>query len=224
VQKIILTLIRITAFILTIILCRWIFQQQFSTVPNLICIVGTMLAIFLIVFIGRRILDSNPTIERLNWVTTIVHALLMVLFGIAILKAVQTAGSWQGCVIPFPRRIGLVFISITGFFVLLTVANLALSGLGTPFAIVLSRRLATSCLYTWTRNPMVLSMILFLLAVGLWLQSTLFIVWVLVLAAPAELTFLKVYEERELEIRFGQSYRDYKARTSFLWPKKPKRD
>jgi protein-S-isoprenylcysteine O-methyltransferase Ste14 len=31
-----------------------------------------------------------------------------------------------------------------------------------------------------------------------------------------------LYEERELEIRFGQSYREYKARTSFLWPRKPR--
>jgi protein-S-isoprenylcysteine O-methyltransferase Ste14 len=183
-----------------------------------------MLAIFPIVFIGRRTLDSNPTIEHLNWVTTIVHALLMVLFGIAIIKAIQTGRTWQGWVIPVPRSIGLFLVCITGFITLLTVANLALSGLGAPFAIALSKRLATSWLYTWTRNPMVLSMILFLLAVGLWLQSTLFMVWVLVFAASAELTFLKVYEERELEIRFGSSYRDYKARTSFLWPRKPKSD
>jgi protein-S-isoprenylcysteine O-methyltransferase Ste14 len=223
-QKMILSFTRITAFILTLILCRWIFRQQFSITLNFLCIVGTMLTIFPIVFIGRRILDLNPTTERLNWVTTIVHALLMVLFGIAILRAIQTAGRWQGWVIPVDHRIGLFLIGVTGFFVLLTVANLALSGLGAPFAIALSRRLATSWLYTWTRNPMVLSMILFLLAVGLWLQSALFMVWVLALPVSAELTYLKLYEERELEIRFGQSYRDYKARTSFLWPKKPRRD
>ena len=105
---------------------------------------------------------------------------------------------------------------------LLTVANLALRGLGAPFDIVLSRRLATDWMYTWTRNPMVLATLACLLSVGLWLQSGLFVAWVLILVTPAWVVYLKLYEERELEIRFGQSYREYKARTSFLWPRKPR--
>jgi protein-S-isoprenylcysteine O-methyltransferase Ste14 len=106
---------------------------------------------------------------------------------------------------------------------LLTVANLAIQGLGAPFAIALSRRLATNWLYARTRNPMVLATLAWFVAIGLLLQSTLFVVWVLLLVAPVEIVVLKVYEERELEIRFGQSYRDYKAKTSFLWPKKTKK-
>ena len=39
--------------------------------------------------------------------------------------------------------------------------------------------------------------------------------------SPTLLFFVKVYEERELEIRFGPSYQDYKARTPMLFPKKP---
>jgi protein-S-isoprenylcysteine O-methyltransferase Ste14 len=70
---------------------------------------------------------------------------------------------------------------------------------------------------------MVLATLAWFIAIGLLLQSTLFVVWVLLLVAPVEIVVLKVYEERELEIRFGQSYRDYKARTSFLWPKKTKK-
>jgi len=34
--------------------------------------------------------------------------------------------------------------------------------------------------------------------------------------------FLKAFEERELEIRFGASYLEYKARTPMLWPRRPK--
>lgn len=223
-RQTILKLLQVTAFVLTLILLLWIAKQQFSTTLNLFCIVGTLLVIFPIVLIGRKLLDLNPTIERLKWVTTMVHALVMVLLGIAMIKAIQTGRTWQGWVIGVPRSISLILVYITGFIAFLTVANLALSGLGAPFAIALSRRLATSWLYTCTRNPMVLSTFLFLLAVGLWLQSALFMVWVFALAAPALLTYVKLYEERELEIRFGQSYRDYKAKTSFLWPKKPRRD
>jgi protein-S-isoprenylcysteine O-methyltransferase Ste14 len=78
-----------------------------------------------------------------------------------------------------------------------------------------------SWMYAWTRNPMVLSALTFLIALGLWLRSTLFLLWVLGLLMPAELLFLKVYEERELEIRFGASYLAYKAKTPMLWPRKP---
>lgn len=104
---------------------------------------------------------------------------------------------------------------------LLTVLNLALGGLGAPFAVALSQRLAVNGLYAWTRNPMVLSTIAFLISVGLWLQSMLFILWMIVLVIPAWLYLLRVFEERELEIRFGASYLAYKARTPMLWPRRP---
>ena len=187
---------------------------------NFVCIVGNLLVIFPTVWIGRRLLDIKPTIEQVAWVTTAVHAILMVLFGTAIIKAIQTGDTWRGLVMPFPRSLGIVLVYITGAITLLTVVNLAVRGLGAPFAIALSRRLATDWLYSWTRNPMVLGTLAWLVSVGLWLQSTLFVVWVLVLVTPSWIVFLKVYEERELEIRFGEAYRTYKAKTSFLCPRK----
>jgi hypothetical protein len=63
--------------------------------------------------------------------------------------------------------------------------------------------------------------IAFLISVGLWLQSTLFILWMIVLVMPAWLFLLKVFEERELEIRFGAFYLEYKAKTPMLWPRRP---
>jgi len=97
-----------------------------------------------------------------------------------------------------------------------------LKGLGAPFAIALSRKLAADWLYAWTRNPMVLAGLAFLLSLGIWYQSALFVLWVLILFAPALLFFVKVYEERELEIRFEASYLEYKSRTPMLFPRKPR--
>jgi protein-S-isoprenylcysteine O-methyltransferase Ste14 len=77
-------------------------------------------------------------------------------------------------------------------------------------------------LYAWTRNPMVLASLSLLLSLGIWFQSALFVLWALLLAAPALLYFVKVYEERELEIRFGESYLEYKARTPMLFPRRPR--
>jgi protein-S-isoprenylcysteine O-methyltransferase Ste14 len=221
-RKITLSLIRVIVFALTVILWQWILKQSFSPLVNLFCIVGTVLAIYPIVWIGRKLLDLKPTIEQVAWVTTTVHAILMALFGIAIIKAIQTGLDWRGLVIPIPRSLGFALVRITAIITAITVVNLAIRGLGAPWAIALSRRLATSWLYAWTRNPMVLALLACLIAVGLWLQSTLFVVWVLALVAPAQIMYLKLYEERELEIRFGEAYREYKAKTSFLWPRKSK--
>jgi protein-S-isoprenylcysteine O-methyltransferase Ste14 len=99
----------------------------------------------------------------------------------------------------------------------LVIFNLALKGLGAPFAIALTRVVATDWLYAWTRNPMVLSAFAFLLGLGLWLQSSLFILWLLIVVSPAFFIFLRVYEERELDIRFGDAYRAYKAQTPMLF-------
>jgi len=86
-----------------------------------------------------------------------------------------------------------------------------------------TRALAAEWLYAWTRNPMVLSALAFLIAVGLWLRSTLFVLWVIAVITPAVLVFLKVYEERELEIRFGEAYREYREKTPMLWPRRPEK-
>ena len=133
----------------------------------------------------------------------------------------MTHQDWPGWVIPIPTEIGYMLVVISGVVTALTVINLALKGLGAPFAIALSRKLAVDWLYAWTRNPMVLASLALLLSLGIWYQSTLFVAWGLILVAPALLFFVKVYEERELEIRFGTSYLDYKAQTPFLFPRRP---
>jgi protein-S-isoprenylcysteine O-methyltransferase Ste14 len=68
---------------------------------------------------------------------------------------------------------------------------------------------------------MVLAVLSFFLSLGIWFQSTLFVLWVLILFAPALLFFVKVFEERELEFRFGASYLEYKFKTPMLFPRKP---
>ncbi len=81
-------------------------------------------------WIGRLLLDANPTKGRMTWVTIIVHYTLMVLFGIAIFKAIQLVQISQVWAIPVPSEIGLILMVLTGAIVVLTVVNLALQGLG----------------------------------------------------------------------------------------------
>jgi protein-S-isoprenylcysteine O-methyltransferase Ste14 len=208
------------AFILFIL--WWASNAPPSNGMNLSIIVGGILLTFPVVWLGRKILDRHQTISRATRTTTFVHFGLAFTLGVPIVRAVTTHQDWSGWVLPVPSVIGLALVIITGAAFLLTVANLALKGLGAPFFIALSRKLAADWLYAWTRNPMVLAALAFFLSLGIWFQSALFVLWVLILFAPALLFFLKVFEERELEIRFGASYLEYKSRTPMLFPRRPK--
>jgi protein-S-isoprenylcysteine O-methyltransferase Ste14 len=181
-----------------------------------------VLLVFPLVWLGRKVLDGYQTIGRAVWTTTFVHFALGFLFGVPIVRAVATHQDWSGWVLPVPSEVGLALVVISGAAFLLTVANLALKGFGAPFFIALSRQLASDWLYAWMRNPMVLAGLAFLLSLGIWFRSALFVLWVLILFAPALLVFVKVYEERELEIRFGGSYLEYRSRTPMLFPRRPR--
>jgi len=209
----------VVAFVGTVLLWKWLMRQHLSPSVTAVAIVGPVVLLFPSAMAGRRSLDAAPTPERAAKVAAVVHAWLMLLMGVAIITAIRTASTWRGLIVPIPHVVAAFFLYATSAVVLLTVLNLALRGLGAPFAVALSRRLATTdWLYSRTRNPMVLASLACLFAVGLWLQSALFLLWHLALVTPAWLFLVKVYEERELEIRFGEPYRLYRASTPFLWP------
>ncbi len=202
----------------------WAFNAPLSNGMNLFIIVVGVLLTFPLVWLGRKILDRDPTKRHVAWVTTFVHFALGFTFGIPIGRAVITHHDWLAWLLPVPVEIGLALVVITGAAFLVVVANLALKGSGAPFFIALSQRLAVDWLYAWTRNPMVLAGLALLVSLGIWFQSTLFVLWTLILFAPALLFFIKVYEERELELRFGAMYLKYKSRTPMLFPRKPRVD
>ena len=211
--------IALLAFILII---WWLASNaSLSNVMNLSVIVGGVLLTFPLVWLGRKILDQRQTIGHAVWTTTFLHFGLGFTFGVPIVRAVTTHQDWSGWTLPIPTEIGLLLVFITGAAFLLIVVNLAIKGFGAPFFIALSRKLAVDWLYSWTRNPMVLAGLAFLVSLGIWFQSALFVIWVLIVFAPALLFFVKVYEERELELRFGASYQEYKSKTPMLFPRKP---
>jgi protein-S-isoprenylcysteine O-methyltransferase Ste14 len=221
-RRIIEFLLRVALLAFIWLVLWWALNAPLSSVMNLSVIVGGVLLTFPLVWLGRRILDRHPTTGRAVWATTFVHLGLGFTFGVPIVRAVATHRDWSGWALPVPSVIGLLLVVATGAACLLTVGNLALKGFGAPFFIALSRKLAADWSYAWTRNPMALAALSFFLSLGIWFQSGLFVLWVLILFAPALLAFLRVYEERELEIRFGASYLEYKSRTPMLFPRKPR--
>ena len=200
----------------------WAINTPLSNVMNLSIIVGGVLLVLPVVWFGRRALDRHQTTSRAAWITTFVHFAVMNLLGVATIRAVITHQDWPGWILPVPAEIGLLLVLLTGAACLLTVVNLALKGFGAPFFIALSRKLTTDWMYAWTRNPMVLATLAWLLSLGIWFQSALFVLWVLILFVPALLFLVRVYEERELELRFGASYLEYKSRTPMLFPRRPR--
>ncbi len=214
--------LRVLGFALTLLVWHWVKDRSWSPEVSLVFIVGGPLTLVPFAILGRFLLDSRPTADRADWVAILVHYGVMIPLGAAIIEALKGGQAWPGWRLPIPAEVGRALMWVTGVALLLTVANLAVRGLGAPFAIALSRRLATDWMHGWTRNPMVLSTLAFLAALGLWFRSALFILWVALVVSPVWLIFVKVYEERELEIRFGQSFLDYKARTPMLWPRIPK--
>jgi protein-S-isoprenylcysteine O-methyltransferase Ste14 len=215
-------LVRVALLALICLLFSWTAQVPLSSAANLSVIAGGVLLAFPVAWLGRRVLDRHQTASGAAWTTTCVHGAVGLTFGVPIVRALVTHRDWAGWTLPLPSGIGLGLVLVTGAAVLLVVANLALKGLGAPFFIVLSRRVAVDWSYAWTRNPMVLAVLAFLVAAGIWFRSALFVLWVLIFFAPAVLFFVKVYEERELEIRFGASYLEYKARTPMLCPRRPR--
>src|SRR6516225_8283765 len=120
--------------------------------------------------------------------------------------------------LPFPiPGIDLVRSIIGGSLILLGLA-LAAAGIrnfsraGTPVrSIKPTRALVTTGIHGWTSNPIYLGMFLLYGGIGIAARSP----WIVILTLPLAITTrygVVAREEAYLERRFGDAYRDYKAR------------
>ena len=123
--------------------------------------------------------------------------------------------------LPFPvPKIGWVhWISAmnAGFLILMGIAVFAagirdFSRAATPVqGTKPTRALVTTGIHHWSRNPIYLGMFLVYVGIGLVVRSP----WILVLVLPLAVTIrygVVAREEEYLERRFGDAYRNYKAR------------
>jgi len=113
---------------------------------------------------------------------------------------------------------GILF-AFSGLY-LLGVSNRLLRSKGNGAnAFRLTDRIVQTDIYMRTRNPMSLGSYLWTLSLGLISGSRLFTYVVLLGFIPAHIFFLKYFEELELELRFGEAYKQYKQKVPFLIPK-----
>jgi len=211
--------VRLAAFVVTVWCWHFAHIGPFSPAWSIAIMWGGVALVPLVALAGRYLLDHRPQLDREGWVTAAVHYAEMILLGCAAMVALSFGKEHPAATIPLPTYISYPFLLATGAFAAASVLNLAIQGLGAPFAIALSKKIANRWLYSRTRNPMVLGTLLFAVVLGFWLQSLHVVLWAAAWLSPALLIFVRIYEERELELRFGAPYLDYKRQTPFLWPR-----
>jgi protein-S-isoprenylcysteine O-methyltransferase Ste14 len=113
---------------------------------------------------------------------------------------------------------GVVLMSVGLVFMLSSNRFLIKKGKGTA-AFLLTEQLVTDGLYGRTRNPMSLGFYAVCVGLGMIAGSLTVTLGALFIILPVHLINLKYFEERELELRYGYSYVDYKQRVPFLIPR-----
>lgn len=209
-------MLKVAGFALVVLCWRTANRQDFSFVWSTVLMWGTVALVPVLAALGRWVLVRHPTRERAALLTVPIHYSEMTLLGSAAVVAFHFTQAHPIAPVAISRSITAPMLKIFGVFAILTVLNLAIRGLGLPFAAVLSHRLASDWLYAQSRNPMLLSCLLFFVVGAAWLQSLHAILWAILWLSPAWILYVLLYEECELEIRFGEAYRRYKARTRFF--------
>lgn len=91
-------------------------------------------------------------------------------------------------------------------------------GRGTPVPLMATQELIIQKPYSYCRNPMALGAILMYSGVAILIGSISAAVLVL-MGALLLLTYIKLFEEKEMELRFGEAYQEYRKRTPFIIPR-----
>lgn len=91
-------------------------------------------------------------------------------------------------------------------------------GRGTPVPLMATQKLIVQPPYTYCRNPMALGAFGMYLGVAVLFRSLGAVILALLFAGLL-LIYIRLIEEKEMELRFGEEYLAYKRRTPFLLPR-----
>jgi len=119
---------------------------------------------------------------------------------------------------PFNLILGWLLIVVGWIFGIWSIYIQFTLGRGTPVPLMATQKLIIRPPYSYSRNPMALGAIVMYLGVAI-LFGSMGAVVIELLGTGILLTYIKRIEEREMEIRFGQEYLNYKKQTPFLIPR-----
>ena len=91
-------------------------------------------------------------------------------------------------------------------------------GRGTPVPVMATQKLIVQPPYSYCRNPMALGAIALYLGIAIWVGS-LSALGMVLLFAICLLVYIRLLEEKEMELRFGDDYIEYRRHTPFLFPR-----
>jgi len=116
------------------------------------------------------------------------------------------------------RVIGVLLIAAGASFVVSAFARFVREGLGTPAPVAPPTRLVVGGVYRYIRNPMYVSVTSVMVGEALLLYQPVLLP-VAAVALAAMVAFVKLYEEPDLEQRFGADYERYRAAVPGWWPR-----
>jgi protein-S-isoprenylcysteine O-methyltransferase Ste14 len=105
--------------------------------------------------------------------------------------------------------IGLSIICIGMYIMTMTISTFIRIGKGTLAPWSPTRKLVISGLYGYVRNPMIMGVMIVLIGESIAIMSLKILFWALVFFIINNIYFI-VYEEPDLEKKFGDEYREYK--------------
>ena len=185
-----------------------------------------VLSLYLVTIIGRRILNKGKGFDYTRRLARFIHPIY--------------AFGWVGflvssiIIIPIhphplsflPRFVLSRQISFTIYLSLFILsAIVGLSGIGGlanrkvgPIRLM-AKKFIKRGIRRYMRNPMSLGGYLFLVGYAIAFSSFYLLFASLIGIIPAHIFYLKIYEEKELELKFGEEYLEYKKEVPFLLPR-----
>ena len=189
-----------------------------------------VLSLYLVTIVGRRILNKGKGFNYTRRLARFIHPIYafgLVGFGFSIVIMAHKSPY----PLPFLPELNisrLLSLTISRLLFLLA-AVVGLPGI----AGLANRRVGPLRLMTenfvkrgirrYLRNPMSLGGYLFLIAYSIRFSSTYLLFATLIGLIPAHIFYLKIYEEKELELKFGEDYLKYKKEVPFLLPRMKRR-
>lgn len=115
--------------------------------------------------------------------------------------------------------IGVIAIIIGGIVAIWTIVIQITLASGTPFPMLPTKKLLIVGPFKYCRNPMTLGTIMAYGGIAISIGSFTALLAVALFAAIL-IGYLKIIEEKELQMRFGNEYIEYKKKTPFIIPVK----
>ena len=113
--------------------------------------------------------------------------------------------------------IGVMAIIVGGILAIWTIEIQIRLASGTPFPMLPTKKLLIVGPFKYCRNPMTLGTIIACVGISILIGSFTALIVVAIFAAIL-ISYLKIIEEKELEMRFGSEYIEYKKKTPFIIP------